>query len=81
MRWPVNDEPLNTFRTLELLFPIFKKEFVPIRKNDRSELLVKFQNLSFLIPSNLQNVSLFCSEIVRKWHWHITVLCLHAHIT
>ena len=20
-RWPVNDEPLNTFRTLELLFP------------------------------------------------------------
>ena len=28
MRWPVNDEPLNTFRTLELLFPISKKEFV-----------------------------------------------------
>ena len=28
MRWPVNDEPLNTFRPLELLFPISKKEFV-----------------------------------------------------
>ena len=27
-RWPVNDEPLNTFKTLELLFPISKKEFV-----------------------------------------------------
>ena len=28
MRWPVNDKPLNTFRTLELLFPIPKKELV-----------------------------------------------------
>ena len=28
MRWPVNDEPLNTFGTLELLFLISKKEFV-----------------------------------------------------
>ena len=25
--WPVN-EPLNTFQTLELLFPIFKRGFV-----------------------------------------------------
>ena len=28
MRWPVNNEPLNTFGTLELLFPISKKDFV-----------------------------------------------------
>ena len=30
-QWPVNDEPLNTFGTLELLFPISlisEKEFV-----------------------------------------------------
>ena len=26
--WPVNDKPLNTFGTLELLFPISKREFV-----------------------------------------------------
>ena len=26
LQWPVNDEPLNTFGTLELLFPISKKE-------------------------------------------------------
>ena len=27
-RWPVNGEPSNTFGTLELLFPISKKQFV-----------------------------------------------------
>ena len=27
-RWLVNDEPFNTFGTLELPFPISKKEFV-----------------------------------------------------
>ena len=26
--WPVNAEPLNIIQTLELLFPISKKEFV-----------------------------------------------------
>ena len=34
--WPVNDKPLNTVGTLELHFPISKKEFVPIPKHDSS---------------------------------------------
>ena len=45
-RWPVNDEPLNTFRTLEL-FSISKKEFVIV--------LFQFPNTiirNFLLQTN-----------------------------
>ena len=42
-QWPVNDEPFNTFGTLELLFPISKNEFV----------LVLFQFPKTIILNNL----------------------------
>ena len=72
MQWPVNDEPLNTFRTLELLFPISKKELVLVLFQFPKTIVINFllgmfQNLSFLFPSNLQNVSLFRSEMNRSF--------------
>ena len=79
------DEPLNTFWTLELFFPISKKEFV----------LVLFQFpkiivLNFLLRSKIHHSYFFliCKMyrlipkwIVCSWSWHVTVLCLHTHIT
>ena len=61
-RWPVNDEPLNTFVTLELLFPISKKEFVLV--------LFQFPNTivyNFLLPTKMDHLHmiLFCSNMNR----------------
>ena len=81
-----NDEPLNTFGILELLFPISKKEFI----------LVLFQFpkmivLNFLLHSKIHHswflliCKLYCcfapKWIVGSWSWRVTVLCLHTHIT
>ena len=66
-RWPVNGEPSNTFRTLELIFSISKKVcfcLVP-----KSIVLFMFQNASFLIRSKKDHSCyvpkrfvLFCSK-------------------
>ena len=42
MRWPVNDKHLNTFRTLELLFPISKKEFVLVLFQFKKMIVLNF---------------------------------------
>ena len=60
MQWPVNDKPLNIFETLELLFPISKKEFV----------LVLFQFgktiiLNFLLRSKIYH---FCFLLICKMY-------------
>ena len=44
--WPVNDEPLNTFGTLKLLFPISKKEFMLVSLLPKC--IVLLQNESFI---------------------------------
>ena len=66
---PVNGEPSNTFGTLELLFPISKKEFVLVLFQFRKIIvlvtfqlpsyiiLVTFQKALLVFPSNFQNVS------------------------
>ena len=54
LQWPVNCEPSNTFGTLELLFPISKKDwscFLPISKKDRSSYVPKS---IVLVSSNFQ---------------------------
>ena len=83
-QWPVNDEPLNTFGTLELLFPISKKEFI----------LVLFQFpktiiLNFVLRSKIHHscflliFKMYCcfipKWIVRSWCCCITMLCLHTY--
>ena len=82
MRWPVNDEPLNTFGTLELLFPLFKKEFVLV--------LFKFPKMIVLNLLRFKNhhscflliCKMYCcfipKWIVCSWHCRVIVLCLHT---
>ena len=61
MQWPVNDEPLNTFGTLELLFPISKKEFVLVLFQFPNTIVVT----SCYVPMHHLNMILFRSNMNR----------------
>ena len=53
LQWPLNNKPLNTFGTLELLFPISKKEFVLV--------LYQFPNMIvryFLLHSKMHPIDM-----------------------
>ena len=41
-RWPVNDKPLNTFRTLELLFPFPKWNLFLYCYNSQKMIVLNF---------------------------------------
>ena len=77
MQWPVNDEPLNTFRTLELLFPISKKEFVLVLFQFTKTIVLnllrcKIHHSCFHLIYKMYNF--FPKWIVHSWSWHVTVL-------
>ena len=59
--WPVNVEPLNTFQTLELPFPISKIEFV----------LVLFQFPKLIVLNFLLHCKIYYSRflLICKMYW------------
>ena len=75
---PVNDKPLNTFGTLELLFPISKKEF----------LLVLFQFPNFLVCTKMHHLDMILFRfnmnrsfmvLLRCHVWCVTMLPLFTY--
>ena len=61
--WPVNDEPLNTFGTLELLFPISKKDFFSFFPIPNT--IIR----NFLLCTKMHHLDmiLFCSNMNRSF--------------
>ena len=57
---PLNDEPLNTFGTLELLFPISKNEFVVVLSQ-----FIKTIILNFFLRSKIHHSFLL---IFKMYH-------------
>ena len=63
-RWPVNSEPLNTFGRFKLLFPISKKEFVPILFQFPKTIVLNFS----LHSKNHHSCFIPISKIYRSWY-------------
>ena len=60
-RWPVTVEPLNTFETLELLFPISKKEFILVLFQFSKTII-----LNFLLHSKIHHSCFLLISIMNR---------------